>query len=172
MSRVDDAFSKLKSNLEITKSEQQLAARRQNEIRDHLGSKLSLDRSFLTGSYARHTKTKKLKDVDIFCVLKAGTDDAALRDATPLATLRHLQEVLSEKYTSPVPTIGRRSCTIQFSSDDEVPSFDVVLAVDRNGGGYEIPDTTVGDWIATDPESTSRRRPRTTPLAGTNGSRS
>jgi hypothetical protein len=51
-----------------------------------------------------------------------------------------------------VPTIGRRSCTIQFSSDDEVPSFDVVLAVDRTGGGYEIPDTTVGDWIATNPE--------------------
>lgn len=153
MGHVDDAFAKLKSNLEITKTEQQLASRRQNEIRDHLKTQLAVTRTFLTGSYARHTKTKKLKDVDIFCVISADGDDNNLRDQTPADVLARLQSALKEKYTSPVPSIGRRSCTVEFSSTDEIPSFDVVLAFDRAaGGGYEIPDRVVGQWIASDPE--------------------
>lgn len=152
MGLVDDAFAKLKSNLEITETEALLASRRQNQIRDHVSSYLALDRTFLTGSYARHTKTKKLKDVDIFCVLKSDTADAGLRHQSPWEVLTHLQSVLSKKYNSPIPEIGRRSCSVQFSTGDEVPSFDVVLAVDRDGGGYEIPDRFAGDWIATDPE--------------------
>jgi len=149
---VDEHFVKLKSNLEITKSESQLASRRQNEIRDHVGAHLTLDRTFLTGSYARHTKTKKLKDVDIFCVVKADGLDADLRELSPWDALTRLQHILAEKYTSPAPTIGRRCCSVQFSSEDDVPSFDVVLAFDRAGGGYEIPDRFASDWIATDPE--------------------
>jgi hypothetical protein len=151
MGRVDEHFTKLKSNLEILKSEQALASKRQNEIRDHLESHLTLDRSFLTGSYARHTKTKKLKDVDIFCVIRADGSDADLRDRTPWEALSHLQGLLAKKYDSPVPSIGRRSCTIEFSSTDEVPSFDVVIAFDREKGGFEIPDRTIGEWIASDP---------------------
>jgi predicted nucleotidyltransferase len=152
MTLVDEAFAKLKSNLEITKTEQALASRRQNEIRDHLKQHLALDRTFLTGSYARHTKTKRLKDVDIFCVLLADGADQDLRDTSPHDVLVRLRDELAKKYTAPVPSIGRRSCTIEFGSDDEVPSFDVVLAFDRDGGGFEIPDRTVGDWIASDPE--------------------
>lgn len=152
MSIVDEQFAKLKSNLEITKSEQALASKRQNEIRGHLEEHLALGRTFLTGSYARHTKTKKLKDVDIFCVLQSQGADADLCERSPWEALSHLQGILAKTYTSPTPSIGRRSCTVKFSSADEVPSFDVVLAFDRDEGGYEIPDRTVGDWIASDPE--------------------
>jgi hypothetical protein len=152
MSLVDEQFTKLKTNLEITKSEQALASKRQNEIRDHLEVHLELDRTFLTGSYARHTKTKRLKDVDIFCVVRADGGGAGMRGQSPWETLTHLQRLLVEKYTSPTPSIGRRSCTVELSSTDEVPSFDVVLAFDRKDGGFEIPDRTVGDWIASDPE--------------------
>jgi hypothetical protein len=151
MSAVDAAFAKLKSNLEITKSEHDLASRRQTEIREHLEGHFDLDRTFLTGSYSRHTKTKKLKDVDIFCVLKAEGDDADLRQKSPWDALHALQAALLERYGNPIPTIGRRSCTVQFSLDDEVPSFDVVIAFDRDGGGFEIPDREIGDWIASDP---------------------
>lgn len=151
MYTVDDAFMKLKGRLEITQSEQQLASRRQNEIREHLSSKIALDKSFLTGSYARHTKTKKLKDVDIFVVVDADGPDSGLRDQAPYSALSTLQQHLADKYTSPVPTIGRRSCTVEFSSTDEVPSFDVVLAFERAEGGYWIPDRTCGEWIASDP---------------------
>jgi predicted nucleotidyltransferase len=152
MGYVDDAFARLKSNLEITTTEQALASRRQNQIREHLKGCFDLERTFLTGSYARHTKTKKLKDVDIFCVLRADGDDQQLRDQTPGSVLHRLQAELALKYTSPVPSIGRRSCTVEFSSTDEVPSFDVVLAFERDGGGYKIPDNIEGRWIASDPE--------------------
>ena len=151
MYTVDDAFAKLKSELEITQTEQQLASRRQNEIRNHLAGRISLKTTFLSGSYARHTKTKKLKDVDIFIVVRADGPDAGLRDQTPWSVLSTLQQHLAAKYTSPSPTIGRRSCTLEFSSTDEVPSFDVVLAFELDEGGYWIPDRTCGEWIASDP---------------------
>ncbi len=151
MYTVDDAFAKLKSKLEITQTEQALAARRQNEIRDHMTTRISLKTSFLTGSYARHTKTKKLKDVDIFLVVGDDGPDAGLRDQTPWSVLSCLQGHLADKYTSPPPTIGRRSCTVEFASTDEVPSFDTVLAFERAEGGYWIPDRTCGEWIASDP---------------------
>lgn len=151
MYTVDDAFAKLKSRLEITQTEQNQASRRQNEIRDHMATRISLKTSFLTGSYARHTKTKKLKDVDIFLVVREDGADAGLRGQTPWSALTCLQRHLGDKYTSPPPTIGRRSCTVEFSSADEVPSFDVVPSFERTEGGYWIPDRTCGEWIASDP---------------------
>ena len=69
MSYVADAFSNLKSALEITQTEQQLASTRRQAIYDHLGDHWDVASVFLTGSYDRHTKTKKLKDVDIFVVV-------------------------------------------------------------------------------------------------------
>jgi hypothetical protein len=152
MSLVDDHFLKLKSKLEITTAEQALASRRHNQIRDHLDEHLDLERTFLTGSYARATKTKKLKDVDIFCVVSADGGDANLRQRTPWDTLCHLQRMLAKEYTAPIPEIGRRSCSVQFSLEDDVPTFDVVLAFASPGGGYEIPDRFEQQWIATDPE--------------------
>ena len=46
------------------------ATARHTEVREYLDTKFEIDRSFLTGSYARHTKSKPLKDIDIFFVLK------------------------------------------------------------------------------------------------------
>ena len=69
MSYVDDAFAKLKITLEITKTESDLAVRRHHEIRDHVRTEWELSDDFLSGSYRRDTKTKRLKDVDIFVVI-------------------------------------------------------------------------------------------------------
>lgn len=149
MSYLDDAWSGLRRTLEITPSEQRLAIRRHTEIREHLCASLQLRCDFLTGSYARHTKTKKLKDVDIFCVIAADGADAGVRDMSPHAALGHLQNLLAEKW--PETTIGRRSSSIDFGADQEVTSFDVVPAFDRAAGGFDLPDTTTGGWIATDP---------------------
>jgi hypothetical protein len=41
---------------------------------------------------------------------------------------------------------------VEFGKEDAVVSFDIVPAFDRDGGGYEIPDKVVGDWIATNPK--------------------
>ena len=72
MGYIDDAFDKLKSNLEISDVESELAQSRHQLIREHIEASWTLVDHFLTGSYARHTKTKKLKDVDIFAVIDPG----------------------------------------------------------------------------------------------------
>lgn len=149
MGYVDDAFSKLKTGLEITPTESAQAIKRHTEIRDHVAAHIELCDDFLTGSYRRATKTKRLKDVDIFCVIKSSGSDGGLRDLTPDQVLAHLASVLKKKY--PSPGIGRRCCTIEFGKEDAVVSFDVVPAFDREGGGYEIPDRIEGKWIASNP---------------------
>lgn len=148
MTYVDDAFANLKSQLEITKTESALAQRRHTEIRDHVATEWELEDDFLTGSYRRHTKTKKLKDVDIFVVVKRDGAQGDLRDLGPSALLSELKKVLEKKYAS--VTIDRMACVVDFGSDD-VASYDVVPAFKRGEGGYEIPDTQAG-WIATNPK--------------------
>ena len=149
MTYVDDAFSNLRSQLEITKTEGELAQRRHKEIRDHVATEWELEDDFLTGSYRRHTKTKKLKDVDIFVVVKRDGAQGHLRDLGSMALLEELKRVLDKKYSSVV--IDRMACTVDFGSD-EIVSFDVVPAFKRKSGGYEIPDTQTG-WIATNPKA-------------------
>jgi len=100
-------------------------------------------------SYKRDTKTKKLKDVDIFFIIDPAGADADLRDLTPDEALRRIADILKKKYA--VVTIGRRSCTVDFGADEEIVSFDVVPAFERDGGGYVIPDRISGKWVGTDP---------------------
>lgn len=149
MGYVDDAFSNLKRTLEITKTERQLASRRHNEIRSHVCDRLDVARHFLTGSYSRDTKTKKLKDVDIFFIIDPDGADADLRALHPDRVLRRVAAILEEQYQT--VTIGRRSCTIDLGADEEVVSFDIVPAFDRDGGGFIIPDRIDGKWVGTDP---------------------
>jgi len=148
MSYVDDAFANLRSQLEITKTESELAQRRHKEIRDHVATEWELEDDFLTGSYRRHTKTKKLRDVDIFGVVTRDGEQGGLRDLGPAALLRELKRVLDKKYDNVL--IDRLACTVDFGSDD-ITSFDVVPAFKRKAGGYEIPDTQTG-WIDTNPK--------------------
>src|SRR5690606_23545707 len=98
MAYVDEAFRKLRSQLEITATESELAQRRHKEIRDHISSEWDLEDDFLTGSYRRHTKTKKLKDVDIFAVIRRDGAQGKLRNAGPDALLNALKDLLDKKY--------------------------------------------------------------------------
>jgi hypothetical protein len=149
MSYVDDAFANLRSQLEITKSEQDLAKRRHTEIRDVVADAWQLEDHFLTGSYRRQTKTKRLRDVDVFVVIDSNGPQAGLRQKGPATLLAELKEILDQKYDSVV--IDQMACTIHFGDDEEIMSFDVVPAFKRKGGGWEIPDTERG-WIATNPK--------------------
>ena len=66
MITLPEAFRKFKSRLELNEKEQANASKRQKEVRTYLDTKFQINRSFLTGSYARWTKAKPLKDGDIF----------------------------------------------------------------------------------------------------------
>jgi hypothetical protein len=153
---VDEAFQNLKHTLEVTQTEESNAAKRQAKIREVVESAWDLhpgESSFLTGSYRRRTKTKRLKDVDIFVVIDPNGAQAGLRKKTPAVVLNELADVLRGYYGDVL--IDQLACTINFGSEDDIMSFDVVPAFKRagQGGGYEIPDTATGGWISTNPKT-------------------
>lgn len=107
MISVGDAFKKFRSRLELTAQEQEDASRRHNEIRDYLKTKFDIERDFLTGSYRRWTKTKPLKDVDIFCVL--GEKERHRRKSPPADLRKAFEDALADKYGSSNVSHQRRS---------------------------------------------------------------
>src|SRR5215217_6118853 len=109
MLTVPEAFDKCRGRLEISPSEQADASRRQQAIRDQVREGLAVERDFLTGSYARHTKTRPLKDVDIFVVLK--DSESAYLDQGPDVILDRLIEILSPHYPGKTSK-GNRSVKI------------------------------------------------------------
>ena len=150
MGYVDDAFDNLRSAQEITKSEKDFAKRKHAKIRDHVREEWDLSDDFLTGSYSRETKTKRLKDVDIFIVIDPDGSQGDLRSKAPSAIISRLKAVLKKSYDD--VTSDGFACTAHFGPEEDVASFDVVPAFERDGGGYEIPDVRRSSWIATDPK--------------------
>lgn len=157
MLTVDEAFRKFKSRLELNDKEQQNASMRQNEVRDFLVTKFAIERSFLTGSYKRHTKTKPLKDIDIFFVLQEA--ERHYRNKAPSAIIDAFYAALVEKYGKSAMRKQGRSVNVDFgvvadvedNTDYRVISVDVVPAFAASDD-YEIPDTDNGKWIKTNPE--------------------
>ena len=150
MSIVNEAFVKLKSNLEITTTESETASSRHQRIRDHVRLHWSLVDDFLTGSYRRQTKTKPLKDVDIFVVVDADGDQGHLRNELPRVVLDRLLEVIQIKWKDAF--IDGMAVVIPFGPEDTVTSMEVVPAFERAGGGWFIPDPDRGRWLATNPK--------------------
>lgn len=150
MGLVDTAFAGLKSNLEITTTEQQLAQKRHKLVRDHVRSRWSLDDDFLTGSYDRHTKTKKLKDIDIFVVIDPNGPQGDLVKGTGRAAVIELVDVLSTRW----PGVTGDDTVAKISyADEEVASYEVAPAF-ATDSGYLIPNGTT--WMSTNPNEHAR----------------
>ncbi len=155
MMTVQEAFETYRQRLELSETERTDTIRRHNEVRDCIKAKFDIKRDFLTGSYARHTKTKPLKDVDIFFVL-SDSEKKKWRDKAPSEILDAFKNCLADKYGKDAVDPGRRCATVEFeknTKDEEgkVLSIDAVPAVDLDDC-YEIPDRHLGKWIKTDPE--------------------
>lgn len=157
MITLEDAFRKFRSQLELNENEQKNAIARRKEVCEHIQGKFKVERDFLTGSYARYTKTKPLKDVDIFFELK--DSERGYRDKPPSEIIDAFYKALVEKYDERMMKKQARSINVDFGVDvDEddntnyrILSVDVVPAF-RAGDDYEIPDTTSGKWMKTNPE--------------------
>src|ERR1039457_5758063 len=153
MLTVQEAFTKFKAKIsEPTEKERKDASRRQQDIRALMDVEFDITRDFLSGSYARHTKTKPLKDVDIFCVL--GDDEQHYRKKHPSELREAVAKILRGQYGKDNVEPQRRSVGVSFGSteDEMVMSFDVVPAFDC-GKHYEVPDTkSEKQWTQTDPE--------------------
>lgn len=157
MITLDDAFRKFRSRLELNEREQKNASARHTEVREHVRSKFKIECDFLTGSYARYTKTKPLKDVDIFFVLQES--ERGYRERPPSEIIDAFHKALVEKYGDKKVKKQARSICVDFGVDvDEDDNTDYrILSVDvvpafRAAVDYEIPDTTSGKWIKTNPE--------------------
>lgn len=159
MITVPEAFVKFRSKLELTKGEEKDASRRHYEIRDVMKKSFDLDDDFLTGSYRRWTKTKPLKDVDIFCVL--GEAERHYRQKKPSLLLADVKKALADEYGEDSVAQDEHSVTVDFGVEEkedgdtgeQVMSFDVVPAFTLKDY-YEIPDDTASasKWMKTNPK--------------------
>lgn len=158
MISMDEAFRKFKSRLELNDKEQQNATKRHTEVREHIRAKFSIERDFLTGSYARFTKTKPLKDIDIFFEL-SNAEKEKYRKQPPSVVLDAFYDALVEKYGKDAVRKQGRSINVDFgvlvdaddNTDYRVMSVDAVPAVVA-GKDYEIPNSDTGKWMKTNPE--------------------
>jgi hypothetical protein len=148
-----EAFKKFKSKLELRESEQNHASKTQREVRELIGKHLNIQHDFLTGSYGRQTKTRPLKDVDIFFVLDKDKEARFLKN--PLGLLEEFRKILEPEYGKDNVHIGRRSVGVELpvgpTHEDRVLSIDAVPAFDM-GNYYQIPDNVLKDWVKTDPK--------------------
>ena len=154
MGYVDDAFEKMRRAGEITATEQTLAQNRHRRIREVLASEWDIERSFLTGSYDRHTKIKPLQDVDIFVVIDPDGSQAYYRQEPPIQIISGLVDCLHGKFSN-VEADGM-AVRVSMSDDAGAASFEVVPAFEHADSGYEAPDPDRGRWIRTDPEAHAR----------------
>lgn len=157
MISLEEAFAKFKSRQELTEREQEDVSRRHLAIRDEIAAGVRLDTTFLSGSYKRWTKTRPLKDVDIFCVLHE--DESDYRSAHPRSILERFEEILTPIYGEDRVTIDRMAVVVDFGvsvneageTDDKVMSIEAVPAFAKDEH-YEIPDDHMEDWIETNPK--------------------
>jgi hypothetical protein len=150
-----EAFEKFRTRLELSETEKKDAARRQTEVRECIRGGFDIKTDFLSGSYRRHTKTKPLKDVDVFFAL--GAKEKWRRDKPPIEMLQAFERCLKKQFSD--VEICRRGATVEFEKiyypedhEGKVLSIDAVPAFECEGGDYEIPDKVTGTWIKTNPE--------------------
>ena len=148
MSYIDDAFDNLKSNLEITKTESKLAQTRHQLIREHIESSWKLLDHFLTGSYDRYTKTKKLKDVDIFVVIDPDGPQGSLARGMGNAAVLALRDVLALRWSD--LDADDNVVTVNYG-DEDVASYEIAPVFARKEGGYTIPNGF--GWMDTNPQA-------------------
>ena len=154
MLSVSGAFDKFKNRLELSSTEQQDASSRQQHIRKIVDGAFTVNHDFLTGSYSRHTKTKPLKDVDIFIVLSS--DEDHYLQEQPDVVLEDFRDSLVDEFANHRVEIQRRSVRVDFGVklvddlSDKVMSFDVTPAFKSNGH-YTICDRVEGNWMQTNP---------------------
>lgn len=161
MLTIDEAFAKFRGRQELRDREREDVSRRQQDVRAAVAEGLHVERDFLSGSYARWTKTRPLKDVDIFSVLHE--DERPYRQQHPRAILRRVRELLVPRYGEDCVTIDGMAVRVDFGvvvdaedeTDDKVMSIDMVPAFTKDDH-YEIPDATDGSWIETNPETHAR----------------
>ncbi len=154
MPPIPSTFQTLVERLEMTEAQRAEADRQQLAVRERLQQRLSLDRgrpTFLTGSFARGTAIRKLKDIDLFAVLDPD-EYAVLLAMPPLKALSMLHQVLDQMYPNKrAPITQDHTVRVDFVNSGTI--FEVVPALPRGNGIYAIPQKTTSRWIESSPDA-------------------
>ncbi|MFP2898318.1 SMODS domain-containing nucleotidyltransferase [Corallococcus sp. 4LFB] len=140
------------SALELTTAERKEASDQHKFLRDGLASRLEIEPDlypFLTGSYARSTAIRPLKDIDLFCVLQR---TPLLNPASkPMDALETVRRALEDQYRGKTADPQNRSVNIEFSNTGI--AYDVVPAFLDEGHSevFWIPDLQARTWIRSNP---------------------
>lgn len=133
----------IRHNLSPTKREREFISTKYAELEDILRGD-----TFQNGSYARHTSTTPVNDLDVFYVISLNEYPdiaeavAEHRDLDVSNILEDLAKVLREAYPQEVRIeVQPHSVGIFFGEDDEF-SIDVVPAIPANDGMYWVPETS------------------------------
>jgi hypothetical protein len=153
---VTEAFQAFKGRLELPATHSQRASTAQQQVRARIGGQLPIQDSFLSGSYARHTKIHPLNDIDVMLV--RNSQRVGLAASGGIFPNQALDELFNSAKTA-FPngaTINRqsRSVGLTFSSLDF--GFDLIPAWLRQPSGYWIPDLDTASWVPTDPQAHER----------------
>jgi tRNA nucleotidyltransferase (CCA-adding enzyme) len=142
---IDQGFAKLRQNMEITDLQEKIVSIRQQNVREAVERDLKVLDSFLTGSYRRNTMIAPVSEaaIDIVVVLSS----EYYQPDGQASLLDRVKRVLQMRYPK-TPDISRNGQAVTITFTDF--QVDVVPAFNRNGGGYLIPDSVLGKWIATD----------------------
>ncbi|MHB1079368.1 MAG: CBASS oligonucleotide cyclase [Prosthecobacter sp.] len=156
MISVAEAFEKFKSRLEPGEREEADAKRRRERVKEILEENFHLLRVIITGSYGRWTKTKPLRDVDLFCILDKEKEGEYLNKSSRVL-LDAFGKPLKKEYGEQNVKVDDKCVTVSFGeasegNEDGVFSVDVVPAFE-DGKAYKIPDAYhPTGWMKTDPE--------------------
>jgi hypothetical protein len=112
MISLENAFAKFLKRLELTPNEQSDVSARHTKIRATVKAGIGVERDILSGSYKRRTKTKPLKDVDIFFILRAS--EAGWLDRHAQDLLAEIKGLLVPAYGEGSVSLGRRSVKVDF----------------------------------------------------------
>jgi Adenylyl/Guanylyl and SMODS C-terminal sensor domain/Second Messenger Oligonucleotide or Dinucleotide Synthetase domain len=161
-------FDKFVSNIEPSEERVAAVSEAHRVLREHLISDASLaypvDDSFLAGSYARHTATAPIKDVDIILALQRKEVSQDGRTPEPGVVLQDLKKAIDQFYDDVSLVTQRRSIRVNLVDDDIM--MDVVPSIAPTGKDQllYVPDRDQALWLPSNPAAHSTR---TTALNGT-----
>jgi hypothetical protein len=143
-----EKFEKFRSRIEPTEKEKNAISASQNKMRKILknSTEISVVNSFLTGSYARQTMIRPLKDVDFLVQMNY----AVHKNDNSIQLLRKVRRVISKAYPSTPITITTPCIRVQFNycHFEIVPAY----AIEGNEDLFEIPANKEIGWQQTYPK--------------------
>lgn len=148
MMTIPQAFDEFRKALRLTRAERDEASRQHTYLREALMARMNASKTFLSGSYRRHTFIRPLNDIDVFLVL-APTPGLDTR-TKPSKVLEAVKEALEAEYSGKEAKVQARSVNIEFSGTGI--AYDVVPAFKKVDDVYEIPDCDADEWIQTSPK--------------------